>query len=220
MAALDFQYQQGDIARLIFSRYDVIAEASQSAVEGAGDIMKRQARKSIARAGFSRGWQQALRVNTYPQRPKTSVNAAILIYHKIFYAKVFETKPSTSIAGKPKMWIPLPHAPKKIGGKPLTAARVVQRFGPMVKGRSKRGTPLLGLPIRVKGGVNSPLPPQISLGFLAQGYRKPKPGTLRTIWLFHGRDKVTIPRKFRIEEAIDAGMAQLGNLFLENLEET
>src|SRR5262245_6468951 len=66
-----------------------IAKAATAAVHETGEIAKRGGRASIAAAGFSRKWQNALRVNNYPSQGQ-SLRPAAFIFHKIRYAGVFE----------------------------------------------------------------------------------------------------------------------------------
>src|SRR5947207_10708332 len=66
-----------------------IAKAATAAIREAGEIAKRDGRASIAAAGFSRKWQNALRVNIYPPRGD-SMRPAAFIFDKIRYAGVFE----------------------------------------------------------------------------------------------------------------------------------
>src|SRR5436305_14376041 len=62
-----------------------IAKAATAAIREAGEIAKRDGRASIAACGFSRKWQNALRVNIYPPQGD-SMRPAAFIYHKIRHA--------------------------------------------------------------------------------------------------------------------------------------
>ena len=76
-----------------------IAKAATAAMKDAGDVAKRTGRSSIASAGFSRKWQNALRVNIYPAQGD-SMRPAAFIFHKIRYAGVFEE--GAVISGQPR----------------------------------------------------------------------------------------------------------------------
>src|SRR3954453_19221142 len=89
-----------------------LAKAATAAVREAGEIAKRDGRASIAAAGFSRKWQNALRVNIYPLQGD-SLRPAAFIFHKIRYAGVFEQ--GAVIAGQPFLWLPLPTVPLRRG---------------------------------------------------------------------------------------------------------
>jgi hypothetical protein len=97
-----------------------IAKAATAAVREAGDIAKRVGRASIAASGFSRKWQNALRVNIYPPQGY-SLRPAAFIYHKIHYAGVFEE--GAVIGGQPLLWLPLPTVPLR-RGRPLTPSAI------------------------------------------------------------------------------------------------
>lgn len=93
-----------------------IAKAATAAVRDAGGIAKRTGRASIAAAGFSRKWQNALRVNVYPPQGD-SLRPAAFVFHKIRYAGVFEE--GAVIAGTPLLWLPLPTVPLCTAGASL-----------------------------------------------------------------------------------------------------
>ncbi len=71
--------------------YKPIAAAVSAAIAEASADIKAQGRVSIAKAGFSKRWQNTFRVETYPGRGKVSADAAALAYHKIPYVEVFES---------------------------------------------------------------------------------------------------------------------------------
>ena len=108
-----------------------IAKAATAAMKDAGDVAKRTGRSSIASAGFSRKWQNALRVNIYPAQGD-SMRPAAFIFHKIRYAGVFEE--GAVIRGQPLLWLPLGNVPVR-RGRPMTPSQYVRsvgtaRFGP------------------------------------------------------------------------------------------
>ena len=97
-----------------------IAKAATAAMKDAGDVAKRTGRSSIASAGFSRKWQNALRVNIYPAQGD-SMRPAAFIFHKIRYAGVFEE--GAVIRGQPLLWLPLGNVPVR-RGRPMTPVAV------------------------------------------------------------------------------------------------
>ena len=105
-----------------------IAKAATAAMKETGDIAKRGGRSSIAAAGFSRKWQNALRVNIYPPRGE-SIRPAAFIFHKIRYAGVFEE--GAVIAGKPLLWLPLSDVPVR-RGRPMLPSEYARSVGPLV----------------------------------------------------------------------------------------
>src|SRR3954471_24126259 len=116
-----------------------IAKAATAAVREAGEMAKRDGRASIAAAGFSRKWQNALRVNIYPPQGD-SMRPAAFIYHKIRYAGVFEE--GAIIGGQPLLWLPLPTVPLR-RGRPMTPSQYVRSVGPLVSVQRPGGPPLL-----------------------------------------------------------------------------
>ncbi|RUV75923.1 MAG: hypothetical protein EOR30_17060 [Mesorhizobium sp.] len=68
MARFRYQAKPAEFAGAMFGIKDPIAFAATAAISEAGDIVKREGRADIAAAGFSKRWQNALRVNVYPKR--------------------------------------------------------------------------------------------------------------------------------------------------------
>ena len=116
-----------------------IAKAATAAMRDAGDIAKRNGRASIAAAGFSRKWQNALRVNIYPPQGD-SMRPAAFIFHKIRYAGVFEE--GAVIRGQPLLWLPLANVPLR-RGRPMTPSQYVRSVGPLVSVERPGRPPLL-----------------------------------------------------------------------------
>src|SRR4029078_10248040 len=116
-----------------------IAKAATAAIREAGEIAKRDGRASIAAAGFSRKWQNALRVNIYPPQGD-SMRPAAFIYHKIRYAGVFEE--GAVISGQPLLWLPLPNVPLR-RGRPMTPSQYARSIRPLVSAQHRGGPRLL-----------------------------------------------------------------------------
>src|SRR6476660_1481334 len=116
-----------------------MARAATAAVRDAGDIAKRGGRSSIAVAGFSHKWQNALRVNIYPPQGE-SLRPAAFVFHKIRYAGVFEE--GAVIGGKPLLWLPLSNVPIR-RGRPIRPAEYVRSLGPLVSVQRPGSPPLL-----------------------------------------------------------------------------
>jgi hypothetical protein len=188
-----------------------IARAATLAIaETAGDL-KLTARASIAQAGFSKKWQNALRVEAYPKRGKQSINAAALIYHKISYASVFED--GARITGKPTLWLPMPNVPKKLLGKKLSPKTFK---GPLqyVKRPGKR--PLLVTPIRVTAAMaKKPRLGKIAAARINRGTNAT--GVIRSVPIFFGIDTVRIRKRFDISGATKRAGNKIGSLYFKNL---
>ena len=84
------RHERGAFVKAFIAAEEPIARAATRAIEEAGGEIKQDARAQIGAAGFSRRWQNALRVDHYPRGGETSVNAAAHIWHRIPYAGVFE----------------------------------------------------------------------------------------------------------------------------------
>jgi len=208
MARFRYDAKQAEFAQAMARMKDPIAFAGTTAISEAGDIVKREGRADIAAAGFSRRWQNALRVNVYPKR-KYSIDAAALIFHNIRYAGIFEE--GGTISGKPTLWLPLPSAPKRAGRKKMTPALYIKSIGPLFSIERPGKPPLLAGKIatnrRSKTG-------KVSLSALKRGGAG-APSTL--VPLFIGFDRVNIRDRFSIRQITERAAARLGDLYLKNL---
>jgi hypothetical protein len=197
---VSFQFALSDVARsfanaIVNGMQRPMAKAATAAVREAGEIAKRDGRASIAGAGFSRKWQNALRVNIYPPQGD-SLRPAAFIYHKIRYAGVFEE--GAVIGGQPLLWLPLPTVPLR-RGRPMTPSQYVRSVGPLVSVQRPGGPPLL-------------FPKYRSARRRRRGAsvseRKP---------LYIGLSSVSIAKRFNIKGAAQNAAAQLPSLFEKHL---
>ena len=172
-----------------------IARAATAAVREAGEIAKRTGRASIAAAGFSRKWQNALRVNVYPPQGD-SLRPAAFLFHKIRYAGVFEE--GAVIGGKPLLWLPLPNVPLR-RGHPMTPSQYARSVGPLVSVERPGRPPLLFPANRSKRGRRRAA---------AVAERKP---------LYVGLSSVAIVKRFDIKGAAQKAAAQLPALYAKHL---
>ncbi|TIN41402.1 MAG: hypothetical protein E5Y10_22945 [Mesorhizobium sp.] len=209
MARFRYQRKEGEFALAMAAIKDPIAFAGTAAISEAGDIVKRQGRQDIAAAGFSKRWQNALRVNVYPRR-KLSMNAAALIFHNIRYAGIFEE--GAVISGKPRLWLPLPSAPKRAGRQKMTPALYVKTIGPLFSIERPGKPPLLAGKIATnrRGSKTG----KVSLSALKRGGAG-APSTL--VPLFVGIDRVNIRDRFSIRQITERAAARLGALYLKHL---
>lgn len=154
-----------------------IARAATAAVRDAAEFAKAGGRASIATAGFSRKWQNELRVKIYPPG-RDSLRAAALIYHKVSYAQVFEK--GAVIHGKPLLWLPLPNAPFGAGGRRIPAAKFQQQVGiPLYTIRRQGKPPMLGANVRM---TDARAGKPISLALLRRGRNPRGKGTVRLVY--------------------------------------
>ncbi|TGQ95420.1 hypothetical protein EN851_07840 [Mesorhizobium sp. M8A.F.Ca.ET.208.01.1.1] len=213
MARFRYQKKDGEFAQAMAAMKDPVAFAGTAAITEAGDIAKRDGRADIAAAGFSKRWQNALRVNVYPRR-QYSIDAAALIFHNIRYAGVFEE--GAVISGKPRLWLPLKDTPKRAGRQKMTPALYVKTIGPLVSIERPGKPPLLAGRIatsrRSKPGQDGRH--KVSLAALRRGGAG-APSTL--VPLFIGIDRVSIKDRFSIRQITERAAARLGELYLKNL---
>lgn len=189
-----------------------MATAGQAAVRQMGSEMKAAARAEIARGGFSKRWQNALRVDVFPRRGK-SLRAAAFMYHKIPYADVFER--GDSIQGRPLLWLPLPHIPPRLGRQRMTPSLFVRRIGPL---RSVRNgsRPLLAARIKMtKTDIKRGTVTKATIARLRQGASGEKPS--RSIPVFHGVASVRMPDRLAIAAIARRAAADLPRLYAKNL---
>jgi hypothetical protein len=172
-----------------------IARAATAAMRDTGEIAKRGGRSSIAAAGFSRKWQNALRVNIYPAQG-TSVRPAAFIFHKIRYAGVFEE--GAAISGKPLLWLPLSTVPVR-RGRPMLPSEYARSVGPLVSVQRPGRPPLLFAKHQVKRRRRRAAE---SLG------RKP---------LYVGLSAVEIGKRFDVRGAAVQAANQLPGLYEKHL---
>ncbi|TIX27301.1 DUF6441 family protein [Mesorhizobium sp.] len=211
MARFRYQRKDGEFARAMVGIADPIAFAGTAAISEAGDIVKRDGRQDIAAAGFSRKWQNALRVNVYPRR-RNSMNAAALIYHNIRYAGVFEE--GATITGHPRLWLPLKDTPKRAGRQKMTPALYIRTIGPLVSIERPGKPPLLAGKIANRRGKMAAGKVKVTTSALKRGGAG-APSTL--VPLFIGIDRVNIRDRFSIRQITERAAARLGALYLKNL---
>lgn len=195
--------------------YLPVATAGQAAIEGAGDQVKKKGRADIARAGFSTRWQNALRVDIFPKRPKVSANAAAFIHHNISYATVFEE--GATIRGKPRLWLPLKSAPKRAGKSRITPQLYNERYGKLQFIKGHHGKPLLGVRVRLTAAQAKQKRPKVSIA--AQRRGTAGKGKLFTLPLFVGVPLVKLRKRFNIRRIVKDARDSLATIFYSNLKD-
>jgi hypothetical protein len=208
MARFRYEAKKDEFAMAMARIKDPIGAAGTAAISEAGDIVKREGRADIAAAGFSRRWQNALRVDIYPKRG-VSMQAAAFIWHKIGYAGVFEE--GATITGKPRLWLPLESAPKRIGRQKITPALYIRKVGPLVPIIRPGKPPLLAGKIAASRRSTS----KVTLSALRRASGGGAPS--RLVPLFVGIDRVSIRDRFSIKEITERAANRLGELYLKHL---
>lgn len=194
-----------------------IARAATGAAHDAADIFKREGRRSIARGGLSRKWQNAFRVEAYPQRSE-SMEAAVHSYHNIAYAEVFEE--GATISGKDGLlWVPTRNAPAKLSRrKRMRPAAFEQETGQPLISMSRGGSgrvPMLGARVRLPRSQADAARPKITMAALKRGAGSGR-GVVRTVPIFLGLRQVTIRKRFSLRDVRDAVANRMPELYAMN----
>jgi hypothetical protein len=214
MVKLTVDFKEKAVNEAFTEIYLPVAKAGQAAIEGAGNQVKTKGRADIAAAGFSQRWQNALRVDIFPKRPKVSARAAAFIYHNIPYATVFEE--GAIIRGKPRLWLPLKSAPKRAGRHRITPALYSERYGKL-EFIKNRGKPLLGVRVRLTTAQSKQRRPKVSLAAQRRGTEGK--GKLYTLPLFVGVPLVQLRKRFNIRRIVKEARDALAGFFFQNLKD-
>lgn len=197
---MKFKYDYGKPREAFEGLIEPVAKAGTAAIDLVGRDIKTEGRANIAGAGFSKRWQNALRVNRYPRRGVSS-SAALWIYHKIPYAEVFES--GATIHGKPLLWIPLSTAPKRIGRMKMTPKNYIANVGPLVSINNPGKPPLLAAPY--SGRVRK----RTTLAGLKRGAGQG--GGL--VPVFVGISTISIQKRFALRSIFRSAAGKLGSYY-------
>ena len=217
---LPYAASKGEFSKAMRELYRPIAKAASAAITEAAADIKTQGRASIARAGFSKRWENAFRINVYPTRGRVSVDAAALAYHRIPYAEIFES--GGTIRGKPRLWIPLTAPGKKVQKARGSPERFRKEIGPLTYIDRRGKPPLLVAPAMLGKAQANKRRPHASVRALkrgaagSQGKRGPRT-VLRTVPIFVGKESVDIPKKFALLKIVDRHAGRLAELFVKHL---
>lgn len=210
----------GQFSKSVEEMRRIIATAATGAMNDAGAQIKQQGRANIASAGFSVRWQNAMRVNLYPDKKRAvSLHPALLAYHKIPYAGVFEN--GATIAGSPYLWLPLPNVPTSVNGRHMSPANYIRQIGPLQLIIRPGKPPLLGGYIEAgpRGATGAITIPKLKAG--ARLAKSVLPGApkarLVLVPLFFGIDKVQIAKKFALKPIFMKAAKDLPALYVKNL---
>jgi hypothetical protein len=205
---------KGEWAEAMRQKYLPVATAATRAIEDVALQVKTRGRSAIAAAGFSRRWQNALRVNVYPERGRVSVDAAAFIYHKIPYAGVFED--GARISGSPFLWIPFSNVQQRIGGKRLTPRLFIATVGPLHSVNVPGKPPMLAAYVSANFGGGK----KITLASLRAGMRrrsKSGAGSVRSVPIFFGINAVQLRARFGLQAIFNSGRASLAQAYLNHM---
>lgn len=184
---ITYRINDGEFSRAITGIENPIASAATAAMRQAAEIIKRDARVSMASGGMSKRFQDAFRVDVYPSSGD-SISPAAHAYHKIRYAGIFEE--GATIKGSPLLWLPITGALPTQGGRPVRINQYRRSRGRLVSLRRRRGPPLLGAPVGSDG---------------------------RIVPVFVGVPAVTVGKKFDVTAVINSVANQFESLYSSNL---
>jgi hypothetical protein len=207
-----FTVVSGDYPKMMQEARDRLAKAATDTMRQAGAVIKRDARASIASGGMSTRWQNALRVNNYPQAGN-SMKAAVFVYDKIDYAGQFENP--QPISGK--LWLPIEgNLPLQPNGKKWTPKDFVATVGPLRAGRHGSRPLLFGqVAVGLGGGVLA-LPSRAGTKRAALARKNYNAAKARWVPVFVLVTSVNDPKKFDVTAVINRVGDQLDGMFAAN----
>lgn len=183
--------------------HDKVARTATETFREAAQLVKQAARSSIAAGGFSGRWQNALRVNVYPQGG-ISGSPAIYLYHKISYAGQFEDP--QPVHGRPLLWLPiLANLP---GGRRWSPALFTRTVGPLRAGRHGSRPILFG---QVTIGRDNKVAKYPKGNRQVRSYNR----NAKRAWLpvFIGVSSISDPKRFDIAGAVRSVGNQIAEIY-------
>lgn len=195
----------GAFAKALTGLQKPIARAASKTMRELGAELKLAARADIAAGGFSTRWQNALRVQVFPER-KESIDAAIYLKHNIPYAEIFEK--GGTVTGHPLLWLPLRNAPQRIGRKRITPALFEAAGGKLRRARGV-SPPLLLAPQAASRSKSS----RLTLSSLKRGATGKG---VRWVPLFVGISAAHIKKHFHIRAIVRQVAARLATVYQRN----
>lgn len=201
-----------------------MAGALRAAMTDLAKQVQTQGRAEIARGGFSSRWQTGFRTYVFPRVPTGSLDMQMRGRYRIGYANIFER--GGTIRGKPLLWVPLPSAPPKIGGKRTTARAYVQAIGPLHSINRPGRPPLLaGYSMRAPAGGRS-----LSAAQLRTGQRNARRRQARSAFggrlgrapvsvpLFVGLSAVRIADRLNVSAVYNRARSDLPGIYAKHLD--
>lgn len=209
---------KGRYARDVMSWQQPIAKALTKTFREAARTIETGGRANIAAAGLGAKAAREFRVFAFPRR-QFSMNPALKGTHRRGYFNIFER--GGTIPGKPLIWIPLPSAPAKIGGKRITPKLFVEQVGPLVS-ISRPGKPplLAGQALKAVSGGRRATIGQLKTGARRTAARRAGGRGRRAVAvpLFVGVRSAKIRKRLAISPIYDRVRAQLGEIYLRQFE--
>lgn len=201
-----------------------IAGATRGAFVELAAQVRSAARAEIASAGFSRRWQTGFSTFVFPRVPDFTTDLVMRGRHRIGFANIFERGGVIHPKNRKLLWVPLPSAPAKINGKPLTAAEFVRSVGPL-HSINRPGKPPILAGYAVRPGRRVTIA-QLRTGQRnarrlqerrTSGGRGRRPTRPISVPLFVGLSSVNIRDRLNVSAVYDKARADLPNLYVKHL---
>jgi hypothetical protein len=153
------------------------------------------------------------RTSIFPPRPDFSTDLEMRGRHRVGFMNIFER--GGTIKGRPLLWVPLSSAPKKIGGRRLTARLYIQKIGPLHRiNRSGKPPLLAGFALRAPAG-------KISAAQLRTGAKNAATRGRRrravSVPIFVGLPSVRIRDRLNVSAVYEKGRRDLPVLYAKHL---
>jgi hypothetical protein len=193
-----------------------IKDASERAVEDVERSFKADARGEMAKAGFSRRFQNATRTRVYKGADARNALGAVFLWHRSEWAGVHEE--GATIHGKPTLFLPLRNTPKKVRGRTMSVENYrIAGLSDLFPIKSKSGKTLLAAKVRLPKTQADKREPKVSMAALRRG-TAPGRGVIRSVPLFVGVRSVTIPKRLNVTGAAERARDALPQLYLRHLQ--
>ncbi len=214
---LIYKTARGQFTSGINDMHRPIALTATKGMKELSEKWKIAGRANITGAGLGDKQAKALRVDYFPELPKTSADAAVFLHHKTHYIGVFED--GSTISGKPLLWVPLPSTPTPrrkrkqpvvksffalIGQKPISMKR-----------KNASDPPVIGANIRRAKNSRAK---KVSLAALKRGKTGAK-GVVTTVPLFVGVKKVKEPNLLNLTAIHKSFANQVGKFYTRNFKD-
>lgn len=207
---LTVQSARGDFVSSMKGISGDIADASRMAVRQAVELAQRRSKADVAASGLGPRWVGSIKSRFYPNN---GLDAAGIIYSSIPFSVVFEQ--GAEIKGNPKLWIPLPTTPPKIGGKRITPKLYAQQGGRLFKVNIRGKDYLAARIATAKGAVGSVQPRSLSMLKRKRG----KGQVYSLVPLFVAASSVTLRKRLHIGAITEAAADRLPDLFAAAIKE-
>lgn len=207
---------RGKYAKDVQAWQQPLAKAATGAFREAARRIQDKGRAEIARAGFSKRWQNGFRVIVSPKQ--FSLSPTLRGRHQIGYANIFER--GGTIRGKPLLWLPLPTAPQRIAGKRTTPRLYQDQIGRLQFVQRAGKAPLLvGEALKAVAAGRRATVSQLRSGARNAKTRRAGGRGRKTVSvpLFVGIRSAKIPDRLNVSKVYRDVHAQLRELFREQI---